>query len=73
VPVGAKVTFVATSRDVTHGLYIGNTVVNMMMIPGQVGRFTYTFDRPGTYPILCHEYCGSGHHTMAGQVIVEPR
>jgi cytochrome c oxidase subunit 2 len=36
-----------------------------------VTRATTTFNRPGTYQMVCHEYCGPGHHNMIGQVIVE--
>lgn len=73
VPVGSTVTFVTTSRDVVHGLFIPKTTVNVMLLPGQVTRLTARFDRPGEYPLLCHEYCGIAHHTMAGKLIVEPR
>ena len=45
--------------------------MNMMLIPGQVARNTYTFDEPGRYLLVCHEFCGSGHHLMSGEVIVE--
>jgi cytochrome c oxidase subunit 2 len=73
VPAGSTVTFVATSRDVVHGLIIPHTNVNVMLLPGQVARVTARFDRPGEYPFLCHEYCGIAHHTMWGKVVVEPR
>ncbi|MBI4735131.1 MAG: cytochrome c oxidase subunit II [candidate division NC10 bacterium] len=73
VPAGSTVTFVATSRDVVHGLFIPRTNVNVMLLPGQVTRATMRFDQPGEYAILCHEYCGIAHHIMAGKVIVEPR
>lgn len=72
VPAGADVRFIATSADVIHGFNIEGTRVNMMLIPGQIARATYRFERPGEYLLICHEYCGSGHHTMAGRVIVEP-
>ena len=71
VPVGAEVTFIATSTDVIHGIHVEGTLVNMMLIPGQVARNTYTFDEAGRYLLVCHEFCGSGHHIMAGEVIVE--
>jgi cytochrome c oxidase subunit 2 len=32
-----------------------------------------TFDKPGEYLFICHEYCGLAHQTMAGKVIVEAR
>jgi cytochrome c oxidase subunit 2 len=73
VPVGSTVTFVATSRDVIHGLFIPGANVNVMLIPGQISRVTARFDRVGEYFIACHEYCGIAHHTMGGKVIVEPR
>jgi cytochrome c oxidase subunit II len=73
VPAGATVTFVATSKDVIHGLLIHRTNVNIMLIPGQISRVTARFDEPGEYPFVCHEYCGIAHHTMWGRVIVEPR
>ena len=71
VPLGAEVTFIATSTDVLHGLNVEGTRVNMMLIPGQISRNTYTFNKPGEYLIICHEYCGAGHHTMYGKIIIE--
>jgi cytochrome c oxidase subunit II len=73
VPVGSTVTFVATSRDVIHGLFIPGANVNVMLLPGQVSRVTARFDRVGEFFTACHEYCGIAHHTMGGKVIVEPR
>ena len=72
VPAGAEITFVATSVDVIHGLHVEGTRLNMMLIPGQISRITYTFAEPGEHLIICHEYCGLGHHTMAGKLIVQP-
>jgi len=73
VPAGSTVRFTVTSRDVVHGLFIKGANVNLMVLPGQIGRATARFDTPGEYPFLCHEYCGIAHHTMWGRVIVEPR
>ena len=71
IPAGSEVTFIATSTDVIHGLHVEESRVNMMLIPGQVARNTYRFDKPGTYLMVCHEFCGSGHHIMSGEVIVQ--
>jgi cytochrome c oxidase subunit 2 len=71
VPAGAHVTFTMTTPDVIHGFYIEGTRVNLMLIPGQVTRSSYRFDRPGEYAILCHEYCGVGHHTMNARIVVK--
>ncbi|MFB6195815.1 MAG: cytochrome c oxidase subunit II [Haloplanus sp.] len=72
VPANSTVTFYITSADVTHGFYLVGTNVNVMVIPGQVAEITVRFDEPAQYGIVCHEYCGAGHHTMAGQLIVVP-
>jgi len=72
VPAGAEVVFTATTTDVVHGFHVQGTRLNMMLIPGQVSRNRYTFDEPGEHLIICHEYCGLGHHLMYGRVIVEP-
>jgi cytochrome c oxidase subunit 2 len=71
VPVGSEVTFYVTSRDIQHGFKIVNTNVNFMALPGQISTLTARFNTPGTYNILCHEYCGLAHHLMFGQLIVE--
>lgn len=70
VPVGSKVTFYVTSRDVVHGFFIPGTAVNMMAIPGWVNTQTHVFTHPGTYLLICHEYCGVGHQNMFGKIEV---
>jgi cytochrome c oxidase subunit II len=71
VPVGAKLTFYATSPDVVHGFFVANTDVNVMVVPGWVSTASHVFNKPGTYLLLCNEYCGSGHHFMYGAVEVK--
>ena len=71
VPAGSRVTFYSTSKDVQHGFKIIDTNINILALPGEVGVLTATFDEPGTYNFVCHEYCGALHHTMYGQVVVE--
>ncbi|MGI9612575.1 MAG: cytochrome c oxidase subunit II [Acidimicrobiales bacterium] len=70
VPVGSTVDIYVTSPDLQHGFKITDTNVNVMVVPGQVSKLTYTFDTVGEYPYLCHEYCGQGHATMFGVVNV---
>jgi cytochrome c oxidase subunit II len=71
VPRGSTVTFYATSPDVVHGFFIPNTAVNMMVVPGWVSDESHTFTNPGTYLLLCNEYCGAGHHFMYGSIEVQ--
>ena len=71
IPAGSEMTFYLTSKDVQHGFKIAGTNINMMVLPGEVSKLTATFNEPGTYNFICHEYCGAGHHTMFGRLIVE--
>jgi len=71
VPRGATVTFLLVSRDVIHGFMVPRTNVNAMVVPGQVTEITYQFKDAGEFQIICHEYCGIGHHQMYGKVVVE--
>jgi cytochrome c oxidase subunit 2 len=71
VPAGSEITFYVTSKDVQHGFVIERTNLNMMVLPGQVSKATMTFNEPGEYNFICHEYCGVGHQTMYGRLIVE--
>lgn len=70
IPVGSEVDFYITSKDVVHGFNIPEKNVNLMAVYGNINKFTVKFDKPGVYPITCHEYCGIGHQNMAAQVIV---
>lgn len=72
LPAGSEVTFHVASADVTHGFNLAGTNVNTMVIPGQVAEITTRFDEPASYGIVCHEYCGGGHHNMAGSLEVVP-
>jgi cytochrome c oxidase subunit 2 len=78
VPQGSEVTFYITARDVTHGFKLTGTNINMMALPGQISSLKATFNTPGTYNYICHEYCGYvsgapiGHQTMYGQLTVTP-
>lgn len=70
VPEDAEVTFKVTSTDVIHGFFVPETQANAMVIPGQITEFTMTFDEPGDHSLICHEYCGIGHHNMGGRIEV---
>ncbi|MBV8580900.1 MAG: cytochrome c oxidase subunit II [Candidatus Eremiobacteraeota bacterium] len=71
VPAGARVTFYVTSADVEHGFSIPETGVNTMVTPGWVSTVSHTFKEPGTFLLVCNEYCGAGHHLMAAKVVVK--
>ncbi len=68
VTAGEPVEFRVTSADVNHGFGIYDPdlrlVAQVQAMPGYVNVLRHTFDRPGTYQILCLEYCGVAHHDM---------
>jgi cytochrome c oxidase subunit 2 len=72
LPPGSVADIYISTPDVTHGVQILGTNFNLMAIPGVVNYARIRFDRPGTYHVVCNEYCGTAHHEMAGQIrIVE--
>ena len=72
VEKGSVVDFYVTSKDIVHGFMIDGTEVNLMALPGVVNYAQARFDKPGKHQIICHEYCSTGHHDMAGYVEVTP-
>ncbi|WP_347265876.1 cytochrome C oxidase subunit I [Paracoccus sp. (in: a-proteobacteria)] len=71
---GQPVEFRVTSADVNHGfgIYDENTrlVAQTQAMPGYVNRLHHTFARPGTYRVMCLEYCGLAHHEMLAEITV---
>jgi cytochrome c oxidase subunit 2 len=70
LPPGADVDLYLSAKDVTHGLYIEGTGVNLMAVPGSVNAARVTFPQAGTYAMICHEYCGVAHQSMAGKFVI---
>lgn len=74
VPAGQPVEFHVTSADVNHGFGIYDPemrlVAQTQAMPEYTNVLRHTFDKPGTYKVLCLEYCGLAHHGMDAQIIV---
>ena len=69
VPVGTPVEVLITSRDVIHSFYVPAFRVKQDAIPGRITSMWFEATEPGTFEILCAEYCGAGHSRMRGRVI----
>src|SRR5690625_2843202 len=73
--IGDSVQFDVTTPDVTHGfgLYDENMelIAQTQAMPEYTNTVYVTFEKPGTYTILCLEYCGLGHHLMMAEITVE--
>lgn len=59
-----------SSLDFQHGFSIYPLNINFMVIPGQDYVLTIKPTSSGEFSIICNEYCGLGHHTMVGKLIV---
>ena len=70
LPVGSTVDIYLSTPDVTHGLILLGTNLNLMAVPGVVNYARVKLDQPRTYQLLCHEYCGTGHERMAANLRV---
>lgn len=74
VRVGEPVLFRVSSADVNHGFGIYDTelklVAQTQAMPGYTNNLLHTFERAGTYRVLCMEYCGIVHHNMIAEIKV---
>ena len=75
VRAGRPVAFVTRSEDVNHGfaIYKGHRfIAQIQVVPGAASTLVHTFHEPGTYTVLCLEYCGVDHHGMIATFRVTP-
>jgi cytochrome c oxidase subunit 2 len=72
VKAGEVVILDVESKDVAHSLFIYEMGVKIDAIPGHVNTFWFKADKPGTYTIVCAEFCGVSHYLMRARLIVEP-
>lgn len=65
------VRLVATSRDVTHGIYIKEYDINVPVKKGEIKKIEFIANQAGEFDILCSVYCGRGHHNMKAKLVVK--
>ena len=68
-----RITANETAQDATHGFCIGGYNINLSLEPGEFTEFTFTADKPGTYPFYCTEFCSALHLEMAGYLHIKPK
>jgi cytochrome c oxidase subunit 2 len=77
VIAGSPVIFNVHSADVNHGFGVYDSDDRLLFqvqgMPGYVNRVQYTFETPGTYRVLCLEFCGIFHHEMNETLLVTAR
>ena len=59
-----------SALDVNHGFSLYPLNVNFQIVPGYDYALEVTPTASGDFRIICNEFCGIGHHTMVGRVIV---
>ena len=71
---GDRVRLLVRSADGLHGVGIKQFGVNTKVPRPKPGDDPVTIEfvasKAGRYPILCSEYCGSGHKEMTGTLVV---
>lgn len=67
---GAQYTLHLSALDVNHGFNLYPVNVNFQVVPGYDYGLRITPTEAGDFRIVCNEFCGIGHHTMVGRVIV---
>lgn len=70
LPVGKRIEFVLTARDVIHSFWVPAFQQKLDMIPGKVNRFQVVTTTEGDFDGKCAELCGSYHANMLFRVKV---
>ena len=68
---GETVELVLRSADTDHGLEIKAMKLKVAIPKGGAPvSASFVANRPGRFPLVCSEYCGSGHRRMRGELVV---
>jgi cytochrome c oxidase subunit 2 len=69
---GVPVTLELTSLDRKHGFSAPELGVAVDVKPNEATRVRIVPDKTGTFGFHCHVFCGDGHESMSGQIVVVP-
>jgi cytochrome c oxidase subunit 2 len=69
VPVGRPVKLIMTSRDVIHSFYVAEFRIKQDVVPGRALTAWFEAIEPGTFDVLCAEYCGAQHSMMRAEIV----
>jgi cytochrome c oxidase subunit 2 len=70
LPVSQPVKLLVTSIDVIHSFWVPAMRLKADMVPGAINTLNFTPKYPGTYKIICTEFCGTNHSIMDKQTVV---
>ena len=72
IPADRDVQLRISAQDVIHSFWVPQFRLKQDAIPGEQTELRFVATRPGTYPVVCAELCGSYHGGMRAEVIVHP-
>jgi len=72
VPAGKPIHLILTSVDVIHSFYVPALRIKQDALPGMENHLWFKTTKPGTYDVLCAEYCGLRHSYMLSKLYVLP-
>ena len=70
VKKGVPVVLELTSLDRLHGFNCPALGIRGDINPGKTTTIEFTPQKAGTFPFHCDNFCGSGHESMQGTIIV---
>lgn len=59
-----------TTEDVFMGMNVPDFGVRSDIVPGKTMKLAFTPDKAGTFVFVCDVFCGDGHESMSGQLVV---
>ena len=59
------------SIDVTHGFTLPTFGVSEQLVSGNTVKVEFIADKKGTFSFFCNVFCGSGHSSMKGTLVVQ--
>ena len=71
VKEGERLRLRIKSLDVSHGFQISEFNVRRNLEPGKEEIIEFVADKKGSFTFACSVFCGSGHGSMKGKLIVE--
>ncbi|MEK6967962.1 MAG: cupredoxin domain-containing protein [Nanoarchaeota archaeon] len=69
--VGDTIVLTMKSIDVAHGITIPELGVSQDLPVNEEKTVTFKVDKKGEFPFRCSVFCGSGHRSMTGKIVVE--
>lgn len=72
VPQGKDIALDMKTPDVLHGFFIPAFRIKQDIVPGMTNHLWFNSKDPGTYDILCTQYCGEEHSKMLTMIYVVP-